>query len=64
MDVLEVDDAISKFATKYPVHAELVKLRFFSGLSSADAGKVLGLSSATSIRYWKFARAWLARELG
>jgi DNA-directed RNA polymerase specialized sigma24 family protein len=47
-----------------PVKAELVKLRFFTGLTLDDAAGVLDLSPATADRYWAFARAWLFRELG
>ena len=62
-DVLGIDDALTKLAEKHPEKAELVKLRFFAGLTLAEAATTLGLSSATADRYWKYARAWLAREL-
>jgi len=41
----------------------LVKLRFFIGLSIAEAGQALGLSESTAKRYWSYARAWLYDEL-
>ena len=43
--------------------AELVKLRFFAGLSMEEAAEVLGLSKATARRHWAYARAWLFREI-
>jgi RNA polymerase sigma factor (TIGR02999 family) len=58
-----VDDALRKFAIEEPAKAELVKLRFFVGLSIADAGKMLGLSESTAKRHWNYARAWLYEEL-
>jgi RNA polymerase sigma factor (TIGR02999 family) len=61
--LLRVDDALRKLAIEDPVKAELVKLRFFIGLSIADAGQALGLSESTAKRYWVYARAWLYEEL-
>jgi RNA polymerase sigma factor (TIGR02999 family) len=62
-DILAVDEALSKLAAEDPVKAELVKLRYFGGLSVEDAGRVLGISRATADRYWAFARVWLYSEL-
>jgi DNA-directed RNA polymerase specialized sigma24 family protein len=45
------------------VKAELVKLRCFAGLALPEAAKVLGISTPTAERYWRYARAWLARQL-
>jgi len=58
-DILAVDEALERFATEDPVKAELVKLRFFSGLSVGEAASVLGISRATAERYWSQARVWL-----
>jgi len=58
-DILAVDEALEQFATEAPVKAELVKLRFFSGLSVGEAASVLGISRATAERYWSQARVWL-----
>jgi RNA polymerase sigma factor (TIGR02999 family) len=55
----EVDEVLDQFAAEDPVKAELVKLRFFLGLSIPEAGKALGLSESTAKRYWAYARAWL-----
>jgi DNA-directed RNA polymerase specialized sigma24 family protein len=46
-----------------PVKAELVKLRFFAGLTMSEAAAALGISLATAERYWTFARSWLYAEL-
>ncbi len=61
--LIKVDDALRKFALEDPVKAELVKLRFFVGLSIAEAGRTLGLSESTAKRHWNYARAWLYEEL-
>ena len=62
-DVLALDEALSRLAAEDPTKAELVKLRYFGGLSVEDAGQVLGISRATADRYWAFARVWLYSEL-
>jgi RNA polymerase sigma factor (TIGR02999 family) len=61
--VLAVNEALDKLAGHDPVGAELIKLRFFAGLSNADAAKVLGLAERTAKRTWAYARAWLYEEL-
>jgi RNA polymerase sigma factor (TIGR02999 family) len=61
--LLRVDDALQKLAQEEPVKAELVKLRFFIGLSIAEAGQTLGLSESTAKRYWAYSRAWLYEKL-
>jgi RNA polymerase sigma factor (TIGR02999 family) len=62
-DLLDLDDALRRLADLDPVRAELVKLRFFAGLTTSEAAAVLGLSVATAERYWAFARAWLHAAL-
>ena len=62
-DVLALDEALSRLAAEDPTKAELVKLRFFGGLSVEDAGRVLGIARATADRYWSYARVWLYSEL-
>jgi RNA polymerase sigma factor (TIGR02999 family) len=62
-DILAVDEALSRFAAEDPVKAELVKLRYFGGLSVEDAARVLGISRASADRYWAYARVWLYTEL-
>jgi RNA polymerase sigma factor (TIGR02999 family) len=63
LDVLAVDEALSDLAREHPEKAELVKLRYFAGLTLAEAASALGFSPATADRHWRYARAWLARRL-
>ena len=62
-DLLALDEALEKFATIDPSKAELVKLRYFAGLSEQEAADALGISRATASRHWTYARAWLIREI-
>jgi RNA polymerase sigma factor (TIGR02999 family) len=61
--LLAVNDALEKFATTDKQKAELVKLRYFVGLTIDEAGEVLGISSTTAKRHWNYARAWLFEEI-
>jgi RNA polymerase sigma factor (TIGR02999 family) len=63
VDLLALDDALTKLAKESPARAELVKLRFFAGLTVSEAAEVLGISLATAERYWTYARTWLYAEL-
>ena len=63
VDLLALDEALSRLASKHPEKAELVKLRYFAGLTGDEAAAALGISPATADRYWTYARAWLVREL-
>jgi len=58
-DILAVDEALERFAAEDPVKAELVKLRYFAGLSVKEAAGELGISRITADRYWSQARVWL-----
>jgi RNA polymerase sigma factor (TIGR02999 family) len=62
-DLLALDEALNRFAAHDPVKAELVKLRYFVGLSIEEAAGVLGISRATAARHWDYARSWLYSEL-
>jgi RNA polymerase sigma factor (TIGR02999 family) len=62
-DLLALDEALTRLAEKQPVKAELVKLRFFAGLTMPEAARALDISLATAERYWTFARSWLYAEL-
>jgi RNA polymerase sigma factor (TIGR02999 family) len=62
-DIVALDDALARLAQKHPEKAELVKLRYFAGLSVNEAAEVLGVSTSTADRHWTYARAWLFREL-
>jgi RNA polymerase sigma factor (TIGR02999 family) len=61
--ILAVSEALEKFAQLDPQRAEMVKLRYFVGLTFAEAADVLGISEPTAKRYWSFARAWLYEEM-
>ena len=61
--LLLIDHALDKLAVQDPQSAELVKLRFFVGMSYAEAAEALGISERTTKRQWSYARAWLYREL-
>jgi RNA polymerase sigma factor (TIGR02999 family) len=61
--ILLLDQALTRLAEVRPQAAELVKLRFFSGLTEGAAAPMLGLSSRSARRLWAFARAWLRRDM-
>ena len=63
-DLLALDEALSKLTSVDPQAAQLVQLRYFAGLSIAEAAKALGVSPRTADRLWAFARVWLLREIG
>ncbi len=62
-DLIALDDALIKLAAQEPIKAEVVKLRYFAGLSVEETGRCLGLSPATVKRHWAVARAWLFAAL-
>jgi RNA polymerase sigma factor (TIGR02999 family) len=62
-DLVGVDEALDKLAVREPEIARLVELRFFAGLTLAEAARCLGISVRTAHRHWAYARAWLRREL-
>jgi len=61
--LLRVDEALTKFAAEDPVKAQLVKLRYFVGLSIPEAAAAMGMSESSAKRAWAYARAWLYDEL-
>jgi RNA polymerase sigma factor (TIGR02999 family) len=63
LDLLALDEALAKLEAVEPVKARLVKLRYFGGLTMAQAADALGISLASAERYWIFARSWLYAEL-
>jgi RNA polymerase sigma factor (TIGR02999 family) len=62
-DLLKLDDALTKLAQEEPEVAEIVKLRYFGGLTLEQAAQVKGISRRTVGRYWNYARLWLYREV-
>jgi RNA polymerase sigma factor (TIGR02999 family) len=62
-DLLALDEALDRLAAEDPLKADLVKLRYFAGLSPAEAAAALGLSERTAGRHWAYARAWLRRAV-
>ena len=62
-DLLALDEALARFTQVHPLKAELVKLRYFAGLTGAEAAAALGISTATGERWWAYARAWLLKEM-
>ena len=61
--LLTVDEALGKLAQDDPMAAQVVKLRYFAGLTVDEAGQALGVSTTTAYRHWNYARAWLHAEL-
>jgi RNA polymerase sigma-70 factor (ECF subfamily) len=64
VDLLVLDDAMTRLAAAEPRWARVVELRIFGGLEVAEVAEALGISPATAKRDWQFAKGWLARELG
>lgn len=62
-DLLAIDDALAKLSVEDPESAQLVKLRFYVGLSVEKAAEAMGLARATAYRTWNFAKAWLKTQL-
>lgn len=62
-ELLAVDEALQRLQEADPPKAELVKLRYFAGLTIPEAAQALGISVPTANRYWAYARAWLHEEL-
>jgi RNA polymerase sigma factor (TIGR02999 family) len=63
-DLLALDEAIQKLQAQQPHLAEIVLLRYYTGLSVDETAAVLGVSASTVTREWRFARVWLVRRLG
>ena len=60
VDILALDEALKELATEQPQKAELVRLHFFAGLTIDEVALAMGISTATAVRSWRYARAWLA----
>src|SRR5208283_4602777 len=61
--LLAVHEALDKLAAQDPPKAELVKLRYFAGMTIEEAALALGISAPTAKRWWTFARTWLYQEI-
>ncbi len=61
--LLAVNDALDKLAATHALQAEVVKLRYFVGMTNLEVAQTLGLSERTVKNYWTHARAWLFREM-
>jgi len=62
-ELLDMDEALEKFAALDKQKAELVKLRYFVGLTLDESAQILGISTPTAKRWWAYARAWLYRQI-
>jgi RNA polymerase sigma factor (TIGR02999 family) len=62
-ELLALHEALDRLATAHPEKAELVKLRYFAGLTADQAAAALGMSTSTGDRYWAYARAWLRQAM-
>ncbi len=61
--LLALDEALLRLEGEQPEKAQLVKLRFFAGMTNQEAAAVLGISTTTADRHWAYARAWIQREM-
>jgi RNA polymerase sigma factor (TIGR02999 family) len=61
--LLAVHETVDKFALQYPRHAEVVKLRYFAGMTNEEVAHLLDISVSTAKNYWNFSRAWLYNEI-
>src|SRR5262245_13393503 len=64
VDLLALDEALTKLTGEDPIKGQLVTMRYFAGLSVQEAADALGISRATADRYWAYARTWLYCEIG
>jgi RNA polymerase sigma factor (TIGR02999 family) len=62
-ELLALDEALAELAREHPEKARLVNLRYFAGLTHAEAAEALGISVSTADRHWAYARAWLYRRM-
>jgi RNA polymerase sigma factor (TIGR02999 family) len=62
-ELVALDDALTGLAAAHPEKAQLVKLRYFGGLTQPEAAEALGVSTSTADRHWAYAKAWLRRHM-
>ncbi|MDB4778085.1 ECF-type sigma factor, partial [bacterium] len=63
-ELIQLDLALHRLEKEDPIKSELVKIRFFAGLTMPQAAETLGISLRTAERHWTFARVWLQEEIG
>ncbi|MHC4165590.1 MAG: ECF-type sigma factor [Planctomycetota bacterium] len=63
LDLLALDEALAKLETDDPEKANLVKLRYFAGLTTSQSAEILKISLTTANRHWSYARSWLFQEI-
>ena len=63
-DLIAMNEALEKLSAQDKIRADVVKLRYFAGLTFEQTGEILSISTATAKRHWAYARAWLIREMG
>jgi len=61
--LLALNEALERFALTYPVQAQVVKLRYFAGMTNEEVSQLLAIALSTVKNYWNFARAWLFHEI-
>ena len=61
--LLAIDEVLDKLAKEHPAQAEVVKMRYFVGMTNEEAAQLLGVSVTTVKNYWQFARAWILHEI-
>ncbi len=62
-ELFAVHEALDKFSREHPVHAEVVKLRYFTGMTNEEVSQALGITVSVAKKYWTFSRAWLLNEI-
>jgi DNA-directed RNA polymerase specialized sigma24 family protein len=61
--ILAVHEVLDKLAKEHPIEAQVVKLRYFVGMTNDETAKALGISLTTTKTYWTFARTWILHEI-
>jgi len=61
--MLAVHEVLDTLAKDHPIQAEVIKLRYFAGMTNEETAQVLGITAASTKNYWIFARAWIRKEI-
>lgn len=62
-ELLDLNEALREMEKRFPVHVQVVKLKFFAGMTTAEIAEVTNVSVATAERYWAFAKTWLQQKM-